>query len=206
VREHKGKLFVFAAPSGAGKTTLVHAVVTKHPELRFSISYTTRKPRRNEADGVDYLFVTKSEFMRLRDRGEMLEYAEVFDNYYATSRSQVEEHLADDRNVVLEIDWQGARQVRESMPECVTIFILPPSVEELERRLRDRRTDAPEVIERRLRDALSDMSHWDEFDHVIINDDLNQAISDLEDVLVGNGEASSTSNEALRRAVKRIIG
>ena len=206
MREHKGKLFVFAAPSGAGKTTLVHAVVTKHPELRFSISYTTRKPRRNEADGVDYLFVTKSEFMRLRDRGEMLEYAEVFDNYYATSRSQVEEHLADDRNVVLEIDWQGARQVRESMPECVTIFILPPSVEELERRLRDRRTDAPEVIERRLRDALSDMSHWDEYDHVIINDDLNQAISDLEDVLVGNGEASSTSNEALRRAVKRIIG
>ena len=126
MREHKGKLFVFAAPSGAGKTTLVHAVVTKHPELRFSISYTTRKPRRNEADGVDYLFVTKSEFMRLRDRGEMLEYAEVFDNYYATSRSQVEEHLADDRSVVLEIDWQGARQVRESMPECVTIFILPP--------------------------------------------------------------------------------
>ena len=206
MREHKGKLFVFAAPSGAGKTTLVHAVVTKHPELRFSISYTTRKPRRNEADGVDYLFVTKSEFMRLRDRGEMLEYAEVFDNYYATSRSQVEEHLADDRSVVLEIDWQGARQVRESMPECVTIFILPPSVEELERRLRDRRTDAPEVIERRLRDALSDMSHWDEFDHVIINDDLNQAISDLEDVLVGNGDASSTSNEALRRAVARIIG
>lgn len=206
MREHKGKLFVFAAPSGAGKTTLVHAVVTKHPELRFSISYTTRKPRRNEADGVDYLFVTKSEFMRLRDRGEMLEYAEVFDNYYATSRSQVEEHLADDRNVVLEIDWQGARQVRESMPECVTIFILPPSVEELERRLRDRRTDTPEVIERRLRDALSDMSHWDEFDHVIINDDLNQAISDLEDVLVGNGEASATSNETLRRAVERIIG
>ncbi len=206
MRQRKGTLFVFAAPSGAGKTTLVHAVVTKHPELRFSISYTTRKPRRNEADGVDYLFVTKSEFMRLRDRGEMLEYAEVFDNYYATSRSQVEGHLADDRNVVLEIDWQGARQVRESMPECVTIFILPPSVEELERRLRDRRTDTPEVIERRLRDALTDMSHWDEFDHVIINDDLNQAISDLEDVLAGKGEASSTSNETLRRAVERIIG
>jgi len=205
VPEKKGKLFVFAAPSGAGKTTLVHAVVTKHPELRFSISYTTRKPRRNEADGVDYLFVTKNEFMHLRNRGEMLEYAEVFDNYYATSRSQVEEHLADNRSVVLEIDWQGARQVRESMPECVTIFILPPSVEELERRLRDRRTDAPEVIERRLRDALSDMSHWGEFDHVIINDDLNQAISDLEDVLGGRGDASSTANEALRRAVERIV-
>jgi guanylate kinase len=206
VQERTGKLFVFAAPSGAGKTTLVHAVVTKHPELRFSISYTTRKPRRNEADGVDYLFVSESEFMRLRDQGEMLEYAEVFDNYYASSRSQVEKHLADNRNVILEIDWQGAQQVRESMPECVTIFILPPSVQELERRLRDRRTDAPEVIERRLRDALSDMSHWHEFDHVIINDDLNHAIAELEDVLAGKGEATSTSNAALRRAVERIIG
>jgi len=206
VQEGKGKLFVFAAPSGAGKTTLVHAVVAKHPELRFSISYTTRKPRKNEAHGADYLFVSEEEFMRLRDEGEMLEYAEVFDNHYASSRSQVEKHLADDRNVILEIDWQGAQQVRESMPECVTIFILPPSVAELERRLRDRRTDAPEVIERRLRDALADMSHWDEFDHVIINDDLNRAISDLEDVLAGEGEATATTNEALRRAVEGIIG
>ncbi len=204
--EQKGKLFVFAAPSGAGKTTLVKAVVAKHPTLRFSISYTTRKPRRNEVDGADYLFVSRDEFLRLRDEGEMLEYAEVFDNFYATSRSQVEKHLADNRNVILEIDWQGARQVRESMPECITVFILPPSVEELERRLRDRRTDSPEVIERRLRDALSDMSHWDEFDYVIINDDLNQAVSDLEAVLAGTGEASSTSNVALRRAVSRIIG
>jgi guanylate kinase len=206
VQERTGKLFVFAAPSGAGKTTLVHAVVAKHPEIRFSISYTTRKPRKNEAHGADYLFVSEAEFMRLRDAGEMLEYAKVFDNWYASSRSQVEKLLADNRNVILEIDWQGARQVRESMPECVTIFILPPSVEELERRLRDRRTDAPEVIERRLRDALSDMSHWDEFDHVIINDDLNQAIADLEEVLAGKGDATATSNKALRRAVKRIIG
>jgi guanylate kinase len=206
VEQRKGKLFVFAAPSGAGKTTLVHAVVTKRPELRFSISYTTRKPRKNEADGVDYLFVTEKKFMQLRDEGEMLEYAKVFDNYYATSRSQVEKHLADNRNVILEIDWQGAQQVRESMPECVTIFILPPSVAELERRLRDRRTDSAEVIERRLRDALSDMSHWTEFDHVIINDDLNQAIADLEDVLDGNGEASATSNVALCRAVGRVVG
>jgi len=205
VQDQKGKLFVFAAPSGAGKTTLVQAITRKHPQIRFSISYTTRSPRRNEADGVDYLFVTKREFTRLRDQGEMLEYAEVFDNYYATSRSQVEKHLADNRNVILEIDWQGARQVRDSMPECVTIFFLPPSVEELERRLRDRRTDAPEVIERRLRDALSDMSHWDEFDHVIINDDLNRAIDDLEAILTGEGESSATSNEALRRAVARII-
>ena len=201
-----GRLFVFAAASGAGKTTLVHAVVTKRPELRFSISYTTRKPRRNEANGVDYVFVDEDEFMRLRDEGELLEYASVFDHYYATSRSQVEKHLADHRDVILEIDWQGAQQVRESMPECITVFILPPSVEELERRLRDRRTDAPEVIERRLRDALSDMSHWDEFDYVIINDDLDRAVSDLEAVLAGEGEASSTSNPELRRAVESILG
>ena len=199
-----GKLFVFAAPSGAGKTTLVHAVVTRHPELRFSISYTTRKPRRNEANGVDYLFVGEAEFMRLRDEGELLEYAEVFDHYYATSRSQVEKHLADNRNVILEIDWQGARQVRASMPECVSIFILPPSVEELERRLRDRRTDSPEVIERRLRDALADMSHWDEFDYVIINDDLDQAVADLEAVLAGDGERCSTASPELRRRVAAI--
>ncbi len=206
-RAEKGRLFVFAAPSGAGKTTLVHAVVTRHQErLRFSISYTTRKPRRNEADGVDYLFVDKEKFARLREAGELLEYAEVFDNYYATSRSQVERHLAEGHDVILEIDWQGARQVRASMPECVTIFILPPSVEELERRLRDRRTDAPEVIERRLRDALSDMAHWDEFDYVIINDDLNQAIADLEAVLDGDGEAHATANVALRRTVARIVG
>lgn len=201
----KGKLFVFAAPSGAGKTTLVNAIVKKHPELRFSISYTTREPRINEANEVDYLFVSKDEFMRLRDAGEMLEHAEVFDNYYATSRSQVERHLADKRSVILEIDWQGARQVRGSMPECVTIFILPPSLDELERRLRDRRTDKAEVIERRLRDARSDMSHWDEFDHVIINDDLEDAVADLEAVLRGEGQASSTKNRRLRRSVERIL-
>lgn len=200
-----GRLFVFAAPSGAGKTTLVHAMVTKHPELRFSISYTTREPRINEANAVDYLFVSEEEFLRLRDAGEMLEHARVFDNYYATSRSQVEKHMADNRNVVLEIDWQGAQQVRASMPECVTIFILPPSLDELERRLRDRRTDKAEVIARRLRDARSDMAHWDEFDHVIINDDLDDAVAALEAVLRGDGDDSSTLNPKLREAVSRII-
>ncbi len=202
-----GRLFVFAAPSGAGKTTLVHAVVTKHQEkLRFSISYTTREPRTNEANAVDYLFVSEEEFMRLRDAGEMLEYARVFDNYYATSRSQVEKHLADNRSVVLEIDWQGAEQVRESMPDCVTIFIFPPSLAELERRLRDRGTDAPEVIERRLRDARSDMAHWVDFDYVIVNDKLDDAVIDLEGVLKGEGEASSTSNPKLRETLEHILG
>jgi len=200
------KLFVIAAPSGAGKTTIVKALVARNPELRFSISYTTRRKRRTEVDGVDYLFVDVEKFGTLRDEGELLEFAEVFDNYYATSRSQVDKLLAEGQDVILEIDWQGARQVRESMPECVTIFVLPPSLEELERRLRDRRTDSDEVIERRLRDALSDMAHWDEFDHVIINDKLEQAVTDLENVLAGEGNASATANVALRRAVSRIIG
>ena len=199
------RLFVLAAPSGAGKTTLVHAVVTQNPELRFSISYTTRPKRRNEADGVDYLFVSKEKFESLREEGALLESAQVFDNYYGTSRAQVEEHLANGHSVLLEIDWQGAQQVRRSMPECVTIFILPPSVEELERRLRDRRTDSPEVIERRLRDAVSDMGHWDDFDHVIINDDLEGAIEALNAALHGAGEASSTSNPALRAAIEQML-
>ena len=200
-----GRLFVFAAPSGAGKTTLVHAMVTKHPKLRFSISYTTREPRINEANEVDYIFVDEQEFMRLRDEGELLEYARVFDNYYATSRRQVEKHLANNRNVVLEIDWQGAQQVRSAMPDCVTIFILSPSVAELARRLRDRRTDKPEIIERRLRDARSDMAHWTEFDHVIINDNLDDAVAALEDIIKGGGDASSTRNPELRQAVQAIV-
>ena len=184
----------------------MHAVVTKHQDnLRFSISYTTRRPRTNEANGVDYLFVNVDEFLRLRDAGEMLEHARVFDNYYATSRSQVENHLAEDRNVVLEIDWQGAQQVREAMPNCVTIFILPPSMTELERRLRERRTDNQEVIERRLQEAKSDMAHWDEFDHVIINDNLNEAIVTLEGILIGTEESSPSNNDKLRARIQRII-
>lgn len=200
------KLFVIAAPSGAGKTTLVRALERRNSNLRFSISYTTRDQRHTEADGVDYLFVDKDEFAALQERGALLESAEVFDNFYGTSREQVQQHLDNGHDVILEIDWQGARQVRESMPQCVSIFIMPPSVEELERRLRNRRTDSPEVIARRLRDSLSDMSHWDEFDYVIINDNLDQAVADLEAALAGEGEQSATCNVALRRAVTRIIG
>ena len=200
------KLFVIAAPSGAGKTTLVQAVTRNNPELRFSISYTTRPQRRNEAHGVDYMFVDKPTFESLRDEGRMLESATVFDNLYGTSREQVEQHLEDGHNVILEIDWQGARQVRESMPGCATIFILPPSHDELVRRLRSRGTDSDEVIERRLRDALSDMSHWDEFDYAVINDDLDRAVADLEAVLAGAGEALAIDNEALRTTIADIAG
>jgi len=199
------KLFVIAAPSGAGKTTLVQAITRNNPDLRFSISYTTRKQRRNEAHGRDYMFVDKETFESLREQGEMLESATVFDNLYGTSREQVQKHLAAGHSVILEIDWQGAQQVRESMPECVTIFIMPPSHDELVRRLRSRGTDSDEVIERRLRDAYSDMAHWEEFDYVVINDNLDTAVADLEAVLAGGGETLSTGNEALRRAVEAIL-
>ena len=204
--QQPARLFVIAAPSGAGKTTLVKALTTRNPELRFSISYPTRPKRRNEADGVDYLFVDKDRFDELRAAGALLESAEVFDNFYGTSREQVEEHLGNGHHVILEIDWQGAQQVREAMPECVTVFILPPSREELERRLKSRGTDTPEVIDRRLRDALSDMSHWDEFDYVILNDDLDSAVADLETVLAGTNARCATTNPDIRAAVAGITG
>ncbi len=200
------RLFVLAAPSGAGKTTLVHALTRNNPELRFSISYTTRPQRRNEANGVDYLFVDEAEFLTLERDGKLLESAVVFDNHYGTSREQVEQHLAEGNNVILEIDWQGARQVRESMPASKSVFILPPSRRELERRLRDRRTDSAEVIERRLRDALSDMSHWQEFDYAIVNDDLDRAVADLEAVLAGRGRDHATDDPALRSRIAEIVG
>lgn len=203
--EKTTRLFVIAAPSGAGKTTLVHATVMNSPDLRFSISYTTRPQRSNEVDGRDYHFIDTAEFEKLRAEDGLLESATVFDNFYGTSREQVEEILSDGQNVLLEIDWQGARQVRESMPDCVTIFVLPPSLAELERRLRDRRTDSDEVIERRLRDAVSDMGRWGEFDYVIINDDLDQAVAKLEAVLGGDGAASATKNSELRARVTEII-
>ncbi|HSD70856.1 MAG TPA: guanylate kinase [Woeseiaceae bacterium] len=203
--ENPARLFVIAAPSGAGKTTLVKALVKRNPELRFSVSYTTRKPRETEVPGRDYFFVSEPEFLRLRNAGEMLESAMVFDNRYGTSRSQVERLLGEGHHVILEIDWQGARQVRESMPESVDIFILPPSAAELERRLRGRRTDSEEVINRRLRDALSDMSHWGEFDFVIINDDLETAIDELESIFEGGRDANRTSNPQLRGRVSAIL-
>lgn len=201
-----GLLFVVTAPSGAGKSSLIRAALEEAPDVRLSVSYTTRAPRAGEQNGREYHFVDADSFEAMVQRGEFLECAEVHGNRYGTSQRVIDETLARGEDLLLEIDWQGAAQVRRLYPASVAIFILPPSVEELERRLRDRRTDAPEVIDRRLRDALSDMSHWDEFDYVIINDELDKAVADLEAVLAGQGEACSTSNDALRRAVGRITG
>lgn len=199
------KLFVLAAPSGAGKTTLVKALVERRPELKFSVSYTTRRRRQNEVDGQDYLFVSEERFLELKDAGEMLESARVFDNLYGTSRSQVQAHLDAGHNVMLEIDWQGARQVRKAMPDCVSVFILPPSRNELERRLRGRRTDSEYVIRRRLRDALGDMSHWDEFDYCIVNDDLDVAVDELDAIFAGDGASCACDAEETRLRVLNIL-
>ncbi len=199
------KLFVLAAPSGAGKTTLVRELMKRRPELQFSVSYTTRQKRSTEEEGRDYYFVDAEKFLALRRSGELLESALVFDNHYGTGRRQVEAHLAAGRHVILEIDWQGARQVREAAPDCISVFILPPSREALEQRLRNRRTDSELVIERRLRDALSDMSHWSEFDYVIVNDDLQRAVTELEAVIDGEARDSRVDNPALAKRIRAIL-
>jgi guanylate kinase len=153
-----------------------------------SISHTTRPRRPTEEHGREYYFVTVPEFERLVAEGQFLEHARVFDNLYGTGRAPVEARLAQGGDIVLEIDWQGARQVRAAMPDCVTIFILPPSREALEKRLQTRATDSPQVIARRLRDAVSDMSHWREFDYVVVNDDFEKAVADLVAIVSAHGE------------------
>ena len=195
----RGRLFVIAAPSGAGKTSLVRALVERERNLRFSVSYTTRTQRPTETHGRDYFFVAKDEFEAMVARGEFLEHARVFDNYYGTARGQVEASLAAGHDLILEIDWQGAQQIRRALPECRSIFILPPSRDELERRLRGRGTDTEEVIQRRLRDAATDMTHWSEFDYVVINDDFERALADLHAIVHGRGEASRRGRAGLAK-------
>jgi guanylate kinase/non-canonical purine NTP pyrophosphatase (RdgB/HAM1 family) len=175
----RGTLFVLAAPSGAGKTSLVKALLERMPRLRMSVSHTTRSRRPTEQHGREYYFIGVPQFERLVADGQFLEHARVFDNLYGTAREPVETRLAQGGDIVLEIDWQGARLVRSAKPDCVTIFILPPSRAALETRLQSRATDSPEVIARRLRDAVSDMSHWREFDYVVVNDDFEKAVADL---------------------------
>jgi guanylate kinase len=182
----RGALYVIAAPSGAGKTSLVKAVLERDPSLRVSVSHTTRKQREKEVPGRDYNFVTVEEFKRLIAAGEFLEHAQVFDNFYGTGRAQVEALRNAGHDVILEIDWQGARQVRAAQPDCKSVFILPPSRRELEARLRNRKTDSEQVIERRLRDSITDMSHFAEFDCVIVNDDFEAAVKQLLEILRGS--------------------
>lgn len=200
-----GKLFVISAPSGAGKTSLVRELVHDDDAVTFSVSYTTRKQRPGEVDGKDYFFVDKPEFERMVAAGAFLEHARVFDNYYGTSREQVETKLGEGLHVILEIDWQGAQQVRAAWPECESIFILPPSRPELERRLRGRGTDSDAVIARRLRDAVEDMSHWNEFRYVVINDEFHAALGQLKRILRGKGEQNASDRSELRPQIRSLL-
>jgi len=200
-----GRLFVIAAPSGAGKTSLVKALLASEPRLRLSVSHTTRKRRPTEQDGREYHFVSVPQFEQLVARGELLEHARVFDNFYGTARGFVEEQLRQGYDVILEIDWQGAQQVRRAVPQCVSIFILPPSRRALAERLSRRATDSADTIARRLREAAADMSHYREFDYVIVNDEFAQAVSDLRRIVAGRAEDLTSARPELAPLLAELL-
>ncbi len=178
-----GNLFIVSAPSGAGKTTLVKMLLERDAGIKLSVSYTTRAPRPGEVNGREYHFVDVPAFLAMRERGEFLESAEVHGNHYGTSRVWIEARMAAGHDILLEIDWQGAQQVRKLFPGCIGIFVLPPSVEALERRLTDRGQDSADTIARRVAAALTEMRHVGEFEYVIINNKLPEAIEDLQTVV-----------------------
>ncbi len=200
-----GRLYVIAAPSGAGKTSLVKALMEREPRLRFSVSYTTRKPRAAEVDGRDYHFITRARFEDMVERGEFLEHARVFDNYYGTGLRAVEDALLHGELLLLEIDWQGARQVRTRLPAARSIFILPPTRRALEERLKARSTDSAAVIQRRLQEAARDLAHWKEFDYVVINDRFEQAVADLLAIVLERGDALAASRPQVAGLAAQLL-
>lgn len=183
-----GKLFIISAPSGTGKTSLARALIANNPDAMMSVSHTTRQKRAGEVDGVDYFFVDQGEFIKMVSDSVFLEYAQVYGNYYGTSKLSVQEVLAQGMNVLLDIDWQGARSVREQVPDAVSISILPPSIEELERRLRCRGSDTEDVIRSRMNQAIDEMKHCHEADIIVLNDDFNAALDDLTMILHGQSD------------------
>ena len=193
-----GNLFVIVAPSGAGKTTLVAELLKREPEMRLSISYTTRAPRAGEADGREYHFVGVPEFERMIAVGDFLEHAQVHGNYYGTSRAWIEGEIAGEHDVLLEIDWQGAAQVRKFFPDLVGMFILPPSIAELRRRLQGRGKDSAETIERRIAGAREEISHVLEFEYIIVNDRFEQALEDIRSVV--RAARASRARQSIRLA------
>lgn len=198
-------LYIVAAPSGAGKTSLVKALVERDSQIMVSVSNTTRAPREGEVDGKDYNFTGVDEFKQMVEAGLFLEHAQVFDNFYGTSREWVEQRLAEGIDVILEIDWQGARQVREAFDGAVGIFILPPSRQALEQRLRGRGQDSDEIIARRMQDAISEISHYDEFDYLIINDDFDTALDELACVILARRQRMEVQKSAHKAMIEDLL-
>lgn len=184
--QQNGMLYIISAPSGAGKTSLVKALLASLDDITVSISHTTRQKRPGENDAEDYHFVDQNTFKKLRESGEFIEFAQVFDHYYGTTKNAVVKDLRQGTDVILEIDWQGAAQVSQQFPHCQRIFILPPSRAELEKRLKTRGQDDDDTIARRMKDATSEMEHYQEFDFLIINDEFSKALQQLQAIVVGN--------------------
>lgn len=199
------RLFVVSAPSGTGKTTIVKRLVGKNPGVSLAVSHTTRPPREKERDKRDYYFVSDAVFDEIRGGDGFLEHAEVFGNRYGTSRREVDQKLASGRQVILEIDWQGAEQVRRARPEAQGIFLLPPSRGELEKRLRGRNTDKPEVVERRFCEARRDVRKWTGFNYVLVNDDIDETCRRMSNILKGDGAQYAVSDEKHRASVEELI-
>lgn len=201
-----GTLYIISAPSGAGKTSLVKALVDTMPGLAISVSHTTRPRRDGETDGVDYHFVDADAFQAMVSADDFLEHAQVFGNHYGTARSSVKAQLEAGTDVILEIDWQGARQVRAAMPGAVPIFILPPSRHELERRLRSRGKDTEEVIARRLQEAQGEMAHYDEYDYLVVNDAFGHALEELVAVVRARRLRLAAQRDRLGSTLRDLLG
>ncbi|HBZ99525.1 MAG TPA: guanylate kinase [Pseudomonas sp.] len=200
-----GTLYIVSAPSGAGKTSLVKALVDAQPQVRVSVSHTTRAMRPGEVDGVNYHFVSREEFLARLERNEFLEHAEVFGNLYGTSQRWLEQTLAEGYDLILEIDWQGAQQVRRLMPQAKSIFILPPTQEALRQRLNNRGQDSDEIIEKRMREAVSEMSHYIEYDYLVINDDFAHALIDLQSIFRANQLKQQAQQQRHARLLSELL-
>jgi len=201
----KGSLYIISAPSGAGKTSLVNALVPSTEGIAVSVSHTTRAARPGEEDGTHYHFTDVASFQAMVDKGDFLEHAQVFDNFYGTSRLSVEHQLQAGLDVILEIDWQGARLVREQMPDCTGIFILPPSVAALEQRLRGRGQDGDDIIARRMRDARSESSHYDEYDFLVVNDDFDTALLELRSLFIAQRLRAKPQQQRHQRMLDELL-
>jgi len=202
---NKGKLYIISAPSGAGKTSLVKQLVANLDQLTVSVSHTTRQMREGETHGKDYFFSTVEEFKQMIAEQAFLEHAQVFDNFYGTAQQSVEDYLDNGIDVILEIDWQGAQQVRKMLPDCISIFILPPSIEVLQQRLENRGQDSKEIIDRRMQDAVQEMSHCNEFNYLIVNDDFNLALAELNSIVISHRLEKHRQLNKLESLLEKLI-